>query len=103
LPVIKKKDLPVETDVNKLVSYCCGLNIYKTGGEEVKLKDDSEYPEWLWKLNCNGAPPLEEMDPNTLQYWVRKRRMEIRYKNRLRKGRYPEPFIPKHVKSLRLA
>jgi large subunit ribosomal protein L54 len=102
LPIIKKKDLPVETDANKLVNYCCGLNIYKTGGEEVKLKDDYEYPDWLWRLNCGGNT-FEDMDPNTLQYWVRKRRTEMRYKSKLRKGLYPEPFIPKNVRRLRLA
>lgn len=45
----KKKEFPVETDPHKLVNYCCGSNIYKEG-EDVKLKPESEYPEWLWSI-----------------------------------------------------
>ncbi|KFM62682.1 39S ribosomal protein L54, mitochondrial, partial [Stegodyphus mimosarum] len=66
----KKKPLPVETDPHKLVNYCCGSNIYKEG-EDVKLKSDDEYPEWLWTLRLGPPPPLEEMDPNTKEYWER--------------------------------
>jgi large subunit ribosomal protein L54 len=95
--------LPVETDVDKLVTYCCGLNTLKTDGEEVKLKPDSEYPEWLWKLTLNGAPALEDMDPDTLDYWIRKRDLALRYKNKQMKNKYPEPFLPKRITNLRMA
>ncbi len=96
--------LPVETDAVKLATNCCGLNIYKTGGEDVRLKPDLEYPEWLFKLKLDGkGPDPEEMDKNTMQYWSRKRRIALREKNKLMKNRFPEPFIPKHVKNLRLA
>lgn len=44
------KEFPVETNPFKLVEYCCGSNIYKEG-EDVKLKPESEYPDWLWTLN----------------------------------------------------
>ena len=30
-----------------LNSVCVGLNYFKTG-EEVPIKSDSEYPEWIW-------------------------------------------------------
>ncbi|KAF8766703.1 39S ribosomal protein L54 like protein [Argiope bruennichi] len=53
----QKKRLPAESDVKKLVNYCCGSNIYKEG-EDVKLKDDSEYPDWLWTLRLGPPPPL---------------------------------------------
>lgn len=36
-PIMEKKVLPVETDVNRLVNYVCGSNIYKTG-EDIKVK-----------------------------------------------------------------
>lgn len=64
----KKKRLPVETDPEKLVNYCCGSNILKEG-EDVKLGPDSEYPDWLWTLRLGPPPPLEDMDPNTKEYW----------------------------------
>lgn len=45
----KIKEFPVETDPHKLVNYVCGSNIYQEG-EDVKLKPESEYPEWLWSI-----------------------------------------------------
>lgn len=35
--MIEKKEIPVETDANKLVNYVCGSNILKTG-EPIKVK-----------------------------------------------------------------
>lgn len=62
--------LPVETDAHKLVNYCCGANYYKEG-EDIKLKDDSEYPDWVWKLRLNYPPPIHELDPNTKEFYER--------------------------------
>ncbi len=100
---IKKVEIPVEKDVEKLAKFCCGLNIYKSGGEEVPIKPNSEYPEWLWELCVDKGPTLEEMEPNTLQWWSRKRRLALRYKNKLMRDEFPRPFIPKSIKNLRLA
>ncbi len=58
-PSLEKKVLPVETDPKKLVTHCCGLNIMKEG-PEVELKDDSEYPDWLWTLNTGKC---------SMKYW----------------------------------
>ncbi|XP_055917104.1 39S ribosomal protein L54, mitochondrial [Eupeodes corollae] len=82
--IVEKKVIPVETDVNKLVSYCCGSNINKTG-EDIKLKPDSEYPEWLWNINYQGIVPLEELDPESKTYWRRIRKMALRRNNKLAK------------------
>jgi large subunit ribosomal protein L54 len=53
-PVLEKFEIPVETDANKLVKFVCGSNILKEG-QDVELKPDSEYPDWLWKLNIGNA------------------------------------------------
>ncbi|XP_050540445.1 39S ribosomal protein L54, mitochondrial [Daktulosphaira vitifoliae] len=84
-PVSEKTEIPVETDAKKLIKYVCGSNILKEGGEDIKLKPDSEYPEWLWKLNITGPVPLEELDPNTKQYWLRIRKLGMRRNNLLNK------------------
>jgi large subunit ribosomal protein L54 len=73
----------VETDVNKLVNYVCGTNIYKEG-EDVKIKPDSEYPSWLWTIRTGPPPSLEEMDPNTKQYWRKMRLLGLKKKNKER-------------------
>ncbi|KAJ8928192.1 hypothetical protein NQ314_019255 [Rhamnusium bicolor] len=81
-PMIEKKVLPVETDPEKLVKYVCGSNIYKTG-EDILLKPDSEYPDWLWNVRLGPPPPLEELDPNSKEYWRRIRKMGMRRNNQL--------------------
>ncbi|KAL7294617.1 39S ribosomal protein L54, mitochondrial [Trichogramma pretiosum] len=80
----EKIKLPVEEDVNKLLTHCCGTNLLKEGGEDVKLKPDSEYPDWLWSIRTGPAPPLEELDPNTKEYWKRLRREGIKRQNKLK-------------------
>ncbi|KAM3957217.1 mitochondrial ribosomal protein L54 [Aphomia sociella] len=85
LTIMEKKVLPVETDPEKLVNYVCGSNIYTTG-EDVKLKEDSEYPEWLWTLRTKPAT-LEELDPNTKEYWLRVRAAGMKRNNKLRSMR----------------
>ncbi|XP_022235035.1 39S ribosomal protein L54, mitochondrial-like isoform X2 [Limulus polyphemus] len=81
---VQKKRLPVETDPHKLVNYVCGSNIYKDG-QDIKIKDDSEYPDWIWDLRLGPFPSLEELDPNTLQYWERLHLLNVARGNRLLK------------------
>lgn len=83
-PVSEKRILPVETDPQKLTTHCCGANIYKTS-EEIKLKPNSEYPDWLWQIRLGPPPPLDELDPNSKEYWQRVRTSAIRRNFQLRK------------------
>lgn len=76
-PTAEKKILPVETDAKRLVSYCCGSNIYKTG-EDIKLKPDSEYPNWLWEIRLGPPLPLEALNPDSKEYWRRIRKLAIK-------------------------
>jgi hypothetical protein len=62
--------LPVETDPHKLVNYCCGLNYHKDE-PPVKLKDDHEYPDWLWSLRLGPKPNSWEMEEGTKEYYLR--------------------------------
>lgn len=103
-PVAEKKVIPVETDATKLVNYVCGSNIMKTG-EDIKvrkgikslsgteysipiyfqIKPDSEYPDWLWELPLGGPKPLDELDPESKQYWRRLRRSALSRNNKMMK------------------
>ncbi|XP_050045126.1 large ribosomal subunit protein mL54 [Dermacentor andersoni] len=78
----KKKKLPVETDPEKLVRFCCGSNILKEG-QDIELGPDDSYPSWLWELPLNGPPPLSEMDPETPEYWESLHRRALLNQNRL--------------------
>nr|CAG4650661.1 EOG090X0KWJ [Sida crystallina] len=73
----EKRKFPVETDPHKLVNFVCGSN-YKKTGQDVELKPDSEYPEWLWGLSLVAQKPIEEMDPGTIEYWRRLRKLALR-------------------------
>ena len=55
-----------------LSTVCYGLN-YLTEGEEVKLKDPSEYPDWLWTL----LDPVPQ-DPSNTTYARRMRKQANR-------------------------
>lgn len=79
---VEKKELPVEKDVNKLLTYVCGTNICKEG-EDVKIRPDSEYPDWLWTIRTGPAPTLEELDPNTKQYWRKLRKLGLQRRNKI--------------------
>lgn len=61
-----------EKDPNKLISYLCGSNyrIDEGCGEDVKLKPDSEYPEWLFTMDVKRPKPMSyEMEAGTIEYW----------------------------------
>lgn len=59
---------PVKDDAEYLCTHVSGSNIFKNG-EDVKIKDDSEYPDWIWTEKLDGYPTLEELDPNSKEYW----------------------------------
>lgn len=52
---MEKVKLPVETDAKRLVTHLCGSNLLAEGGEDIELKPDSEYPEWLWNLHIGES------------------------------------------------
>ena len=51
------------------MEVCAGANIYKTG-EDPAIKEDSEYPDWLWGL-LEPKKSHDELSPDSKQYWRR--------------------------------
>ncbi|CAG0917467.1 unnamed protein product [Notodromas monacha] len=80
--VMQKREMPVESDPKKLATYCCGTNVFKEG-EDVMLKPRAEYPDWLWKIPTGPPPKLEDLDPNTLEYWELLKARDRRRKNKI--------------------
>ena len=68
-----KLDPYPETDLS---TVCYGLN-YQVEGEEVKLKEPSDYPDWLWTL----LDPIPQ-DPSIVTYARRLRKAANRAKHR---------------------
>ncbi|XP_040275755.1 39S ribosomal protein L54, mitochondrial [Bufo bufo] len=69
-----------------LTTHAMGVNIYKSGSD-VKLMDDSQYPEWLFQLDLEPPKPLEERSPDTPQYWKLLRKLHMWRNNRLAKAK----------------
>ena len=62
--------LDVETDPEKLVNFLCGGN-YQLEGEPIKLKEKSEYPDWLWTMDIKRPKPKswEIEDKNSKEFF----------------------------------
>ncbi|KFW11254.1 hypothetical protein N326_08641, partial [Eurypyga helias] len=90
----KGKNVPKEglkgpevcTDPTMLTTYAMGVNYFKEG-PEVALKPDSEYPDWLFKIHLGPPKKLEELDPDSIEYWRRLRKYNTWQRNRLKKGK----------------
>jgi large subunit ribosomal protein L54 len=52
-----------------------------------QIKPDEEYPEWLWTLNTGPPKTLDELDPETKEYWKKLRKINLRRNNTLSKLR----------------
>ncbi|KAF2350832.1 Ribosomal protein L37 mitochondrial [Trinorchestia longiramus] len=90
---IGRDGLPVETDPHKLRAYVCGSDMVKENRQDVKVKEDHEYPDWLWELRTGLPPPLEELDPNTKYYWRRLRNELFRTHPRVTCLTSPHPRV----------
>ncbi|XP_072924787.1 large ribosomal subunit protein mL54 [Hemitrygon akajei] len=69
-----------------LTTHAVGVNIYKQGADP-KLLPDSEYPDWLFSLNLGPPKNLDELDPESSEYWKRIRKQHMWQHNKEQKGK----------------
>lgn len=77
--------LPVESDPNKLVNFCCGLD-YRKDLAPVKIKPDNEYPDWLWNMRLHPKKPSWELTRGTKEYYETLHAESVKRKNILKKA-----------------
>jgi hypothetical protein len=92
--------IEAETDPEKLVNYCCGLN-YKKDQPPVEIKADSSYPDWLFGLEKLDKIDLDQLDKDTWEYWTRYNEQGEEFLRLVNEKRYPERYIPTWLKELR--
>ncbi|XP_051551081.1 39S ribosomal protein L54, mitochondrial-like [Myxocyprinus asiaticus] len=73
-------------DPVKLCTHAVGVNIFKQG-EDPPLKPKEEYPEWLFQLDLGPTKKLNELDPDSREYWKLLRKEHIWRHNKLHKGK----------------
>jgi len=77
-----KRSAPIQqAELN--MDMCVGANISK-GGTDPSLKEDSEYPDWLWGL-LEPVKAVDELDSSTKQYWRRYSKKKAHERNVLKK------------------
>jgi len=90
----KRFRLPANSQAQYLVNNVSGSNIFKEGAD-VPLKDDAEYPDWIWTMRLSTPPKAADMEPGTREYWRQlahesntrlKRFMSVRHKTTMRVG-----------------
>ncbi|GMT00610.1 hypothetical protein PENTCL1PPCAC_22784, partial [Pristionchus entomophagus] len=75
----------IETDASKIATHVC-INFY-TQGEEPgpMIKVDDEYPSWLFDMDVNRTPILEDIDDESWKYWRSLRKRQIEQNRRIEK------------------
>uniref|UniRef100_A0A8C2T1R3 Large ribosomal subunit protein mL54 n=1 Tax=Coturnix japonica TaxID=93934 RepID=A0A8C2T1R3_COTJA len=74
------------TDPATLANFAVGVN-YLQDAPMVPLRPDAEYPEWLFQMHLGPPKKLQELDPDSLQYWRRLRKHNSWQRNKLKKSR----------------
>ncbi|CAF0733992.1 unnamed protein product [Rotaria sp. Silwood1] len=92
--------IDAETDPEKLVKYCCGLN-YKKDQEHIEIKADSAYPDWLFGLEKLDKIDIDQLDKDTWEYWTRYNEQGDEYLRTINEKRFPERYIPTWLKELK--
>ncbi|XP_048415597.1 large ribosomal subunit protein mL54 [Stegostoma tigrinum] len=73
-------------DPEILTTHAVGVNIYQQG-KDPELRPDTEYPEWLFTLNLGPPKSLDELDPESWEYWKLIRKQHMWQDNKVRKGK----------------
>lgn len=92
--------IEAETDPEKLVNFCCGLN-YKKEQAPIEIKADATYPDWLFGLEKLDKIDLDQLDKNTWEYWTRYNEQGEEFLRGINEKRFPERYIPPWLKELR--
>lgn len=88
---------PKSTDAEYLVSHVSGSCYFETG-EDVKIKDDSQYPDWIWKLDLGKPKQPSELEFGTKEYWEAvKYSNTIKFKRMLSLLPKPDRIVDKRI------
>ncbi|KAK2906879.1 hypothetical protein Q8A67_005864 [Cirrhinus molitorella] len=73
-------------DPVRLCTHAVGVNVFKQG-EDPLIKPKEEYPEWLFQLDLGPPKKLNELEPDSREYWKLLRKEHIWRHNKLHRGK----------------
>uniref|UniRef100_A0A672UHW1 Large ribosomal subunit protein mL54 n=1 Tax=Strigops habroptila TaxID=2489341 RepID=A0A672UHW1_STRHB len=74
------------TDPAMLATYAMGVNYFKDGPRWPEARHPSTRTgRWLFKIHLGPPKKLEELDPNSIEYWRRLRKYNTWQNNRRRR------------------
>ncbi|KRX77819.1 hypothetical protein T06_9240 [Trichinella sp. T6] len=88
LPLKGDKAAYFDFNTEKLQKHCC-IN-YFIQGQDIVLKDYSEYPSWLEELLAEDSP--HSLSPENYEYWRQLKKKDRRFKRKRNFFRFRSSF-----------
>ncbi|KRX88937.1 hypothetical protein T4E_7699 [Trichinella pseudospiralis] len=92
LPLKGDKAAYFDFNTEKLQKHCC-IN-YFIQGEDIVLKDYSEYPKWLEELLVEDSP--HSLSPENYEYWRQLKKKDRRFKRKRNFFRFRSSFVQRY-------
>ncbi|XP_003372517.1 conserved hypothetical protein [Trichinella spiralis] len=92
LPLKGDKAAYFDFNTEKLQKHCC-IN-YFIQGQDIVLKDYSEYPSWLEELLAKDSP--HSLSPEDYEYWRQLKKKDRRFKRKRNFFRFRSSFVQRY-------
>ncbi|KAL1232810.1 Large ribosomal subunit protein [Trichinella spiralis] len=92
LPLKGDKAAYFDFNTEKLQKHCC-IN-YFIQGQDIVLKDYSEYPSWLEELLAKDSP--HSLSPEDYEYWRQLKKKDRRFKRKRNFFRFRSSFVQRN-------
>ncbi|KRZ04196.1 hypothetical protein T11_10958 [Trichinella zimbabwensis] len=85
---------PARSVLSVIVDFFPISMCYRTLGQDVVLKDYSEYPDWLEELLAEDSP--HSLSPENYEYWRQLKKKDRRFKRKRNFFRFRSLFVQRY-------